>query len=155
MKYARVINGVVISVNGNGQDTDCTIPCPEQTMPGDLFDGNAWDHWPSTKIALLEAIDRKTSELIEAGYTYNGKIFSASKNAQDNAQSIPYKVQQGTDFTGLPLSTIDNLDSHIVVNNDDMLLFAQGCIDHVANCRLSGAILKEQVRQGLTIEDNR
>lgn len=89
-------------------------------------------------------IDKKTSELILAGFTYKGVLLPCSKNAQTNAQSLyadigsPYQQP----LYPIPVSSLDNLSNIELVDDADVGGYYWALKGHKASAIISGTNLK-------------
>ena len=93
-----------------------------------------------------DAIDTRSEEIISAGYTYAGKQFSLSANAQTNILAM-HTIREDPAVTyPVTFNTIDDDDVYNVANSADMhgmFLTALGTKKAVLD---SGTALKDSVR---------
>ncbi len=101
----------------------------------------------------FEQIDSKTTELIKQGYTYSGKQFSLSENAQTNILALFTTKDDSVLIYPIRFNTVDNLEyfeaSDASVISDmyySALNTKKGFLD-------SGTDLKNQVRTASTINE--
>lgn len=100
------------------------------------------------RAAKLAAIDARTAAGISAGYTYAGKVFSASANHQTWALGLKDDIiNDGLDATGTPVPSKDNDESHIIESNDDALALVAACKAHVRYWLASGSALKKAAQK--------
>jgi predicted aspartyl protease len=105
----------------------------------------------NAKSQKLNAIDNRTSSEINVGYVYANKTFSASANHQTWATGMLIMAQNGQDFTGTIVPTIDNKDSYIIIDNADAITLAETCMGHVKVWLASGSVLKSQIQAATTV----
>jgi len=91
-------------------------------------------------------IDIRTGELISQGFTYQGKMFSLSANAQTNILALDNTRDDSALSYPITYNTIDDLDSYNVVDSTDLhnmyltaLVTKKGHVD-------SGTTLKNNIR---------
>lgn len=92
------------------------------------------------------SIDQRTAELIELGYTYQGKQFSLSQNAQINILALDEVRNDPAITYPIEYNTIDDLDNYFVVDATDVhnmyltaLATKKGLVD-------SGTLIKDSIR---------
>ena len=96
------------------------------------------------KALRFEEIDRRTGELISAGYTYATKQFSMSTSAQINISAL----NQSRDELTYPVNynTIDDQDTYSVTDATDMHnMYLQALATKKAHLD-SGTALKDSIR---------
>ena len=115
-----------------------------------------WPFNPDDPIDLAHAkelktieIDLKTAALVAQGFTYDGKLFSASEHAQRNAVAAVQKKDTMT--YPFNWSTEDNLDAVTINNAADMEALQQAMFDQLKAHWDSGNALKDQVRAAADI----
>jgi hypothetical protein len=98
-------------------------------------------------------IDKRTGELISAGFVYQSKIFSLSQNAQINILALDETRNDPALEYPIKYNTIDDLESYNVVDADDLhsmyltaLATKKGHVD-------SGTNLKTSIRDAATKAD--
>lgn len=103
------------------------------------------------KAYRFKQIDRKTGELVSAGFSYGGKTFSLSANAQINILALDETRNDPALTYPIEYNTINDLDSYSVVDADDLhnmyltaLATKKGIID-------SGTTIKQQIRDAVDI----
>ncbi len=117
---------------------------PPDPVPGDDL-GNA-------KRTRCWEIDEKTGALILQGFLHLGKLFSASKVAQSNADSM-YAKREDLSIYPIRWSTLDNLDAISIDDVVEMDAFHADMMAHVRGHYDSGNTLKDQVRAANTIQE--
>lgn len=112
-------------------------------------------------VALAEAktqksnqIDDRTTELIDAGFQYNGKTFSLSRQAQQNLAGLLSAIAVGVPINWPKTwNTLDDTDIEEVSDQAEFMQFygaAMGTVEAYLN---GGTALKNQVRSATTIEE--
>jgi len=103
------------------------------------------------KEARYIMIDNRTGELVSQGFSYAGKVFSLSQNAQINISALDQTRNDPTLTYPITYNTIDDLDTYSVIDATDMhtmyltaLATKKGHID-------GGSNLKAQVRAAIDI----
>jgi hypothetical protein len=147
MKYFSVNNGIVVSVRSTPHQEYPFSTIDDTISPGWTYINGVLDGTNVKKINLINAIDAKTRLGISLGYTRNGKQFSASDNHQTWALGILVGIQAGVDHTGINVPTIDNTDSHTIVDNTDAAAQAMACINYVKGWLATGSALKKQATE--------
>jgi hypothetical protein len=105
----------------------------------------------TTKQARYVAIDEKTVELIETGWAWNGRVFSASNNSQRYWLGLKAAVEllQPSDYP-LSINTLDDSETYGVVDQAE-LLYMFGTLFGTVKARLgAGTSLKNQIRAATT-----
>lgn len=102
------------------------------------------------KTDKLAAIDAKTSELIAQGFSFDGKQFSLSANAQQNLATIQTLIDKDLLDPESPLSTID--DELYILRKEDAPGFVQAGYARVIPTKMLGSGLKGQVVAATTQE---
>ena len=92
-------------------------------------------------------IDRKTGGLIQSGFTFDSKVFSASPPAQFNWNSIKGNKPEFT--FPLEISTLDN-DTYNLTDVNVSTFWASGR-DHVKGHLDSGRALKKSIKDAVDI----
>ena len=113
------------------------------------------------KECRFQEIDDKTGVLISNGFTYDGKVFSLSVNAQTNILALDNSRNEPEIVYPITYNTIDDLDSYSVPDAATIhamyltaLATKKGIID-------AGTTLKQSIRDAVdiaavnAIEDNR
>lgn len=96
-------------------------------------------------------IDLRSALLIEDGFTYQGKAFSLSTNAQINISALN---QTRNDLTyPVTYNTIDDADTYDVVDAADMNAMYMAALTAKKAVIDGGTSLKTQVRQATTKEE--
>lgn len=96
-------------------------------------------------------IDLRSALLIEDGFTYQGKTFSLSTNAQINISALN---QTRNDLTyPVTYNTIDDTDTYDVVDAADMNAMYMTALATKKAVLDGGTSLKTQVRQATTKEE--
>lgn len=96
-------------------------------------------------------IDLRSALLIEDGFTYQGKVFSLSTNAQINISALN---QTRNDLTyPVTYNTIDDIDTYDVVDAADMNAMYMTALAAKKAVLDGGTSLKTQVRQATTKEE--
>ena len=96
-------------------------------------------------------IDLRSALLIEDGFTYQGKAFSLSTNAQINISALN---QTRNDLTyPVTYNTIDDTDTYDVVDAADMNAMYMAALAAKKAVLDGGTSLKTQVRQATTKEE--
>lgn len=96
-------------------------------------------------------IDLRSALLIEDGFTYQGKAFSLSTNAQINISALN---QTRNDLTyPVTYNTIDDIDTYDVVDAADMNAMYMAALATKKAVLDGGTSLKTQVRQATTKEE--
>lgn len=101
------------------------------------------------KLLRYNEIDERTYELISEGFTYAGKIFSLSENAQTNILALDNTKDDPALAYPIVYNTIDDLDTYNVADATDLhnmyltaLATKKGHLD-------SGTSLKQQIRDAV------
>jgi len=98
-------------------------------------------------------IDERTGLLISAGFTYQGKVFSLSQNAQINILGLDNTRDDAALTYPIAYSTIDDSDSYSVIDSVDlhtMYLTALGTKKSYVD---NGTVLKDSVRIAVNEQD--
>jgi len=98
------------------------------------------------KAARYVEIDERTGELILQGFSYGGKVFSLSQNAQINILGLNQTRNDPALTYPIIYNTIDDLDNYSIVSPEElhtMYLTALGTKKAVVD---SGSNLKEAIR---------
>lgn len=116
-------------------------PFPSQTLAG-------------AKAEKIDAIDRRTRELIEAGFTYDGSSFSMSEIAQRNWAALA--AAHGLDMLTFPMtiSTVDE-GSYELSDAAACLAFLGAYMTYQTDSSQplgAGRVLKAQVNAAATVE---
>lgn len=113
------------------------------------------------RAACVAKIDVRTSELIDVGFTFDGKQFSLSNNAQMKMMGS-HEVRSDPAFVyPVKWNTIDDLSIHSLVDSDALHAFYLTGVSTVRAHLDSGTELKDQIRATTSvaeieaIEDNR
>lgn len=102
------------------------------------------------KVDKIKAIDAKTSELIAQGFSFDGKQFSLSANAQQNLATIQTLIDKDLLDPESLLSTID--DELYILRREDAPGFVQAGYARVIPTKMLGSGLKGQVVAATTQE---
>lgn len=120
---------------------------------------DAYDTWkesvdlPAAKEAKFNAIDKRTEELIRAGFTYGGKTFSLSTNAQNTFTGL-YAVRAEVVFQyPVRVNTINDLDYLELADADDVRDFYLTAVGTYRAHLDGGTALKDAVRDATTIAE--
>jgi len=91
-------------------------------------------------------VDARTSELIDAGFTYAGLTFSLSLTAQANWLGVLSSgAAAGLPYPDYPVATIDN-GYYLAANEAEMVLIAQAAMNRKGWAVATGAVLKKQIK---------
>jgi hypothetical protein len=105
---------------------------------------------PASKTIRFNQVDQRTGELIAQGYTFSGKVFSLSENAQTNILALYTTKDHTALIYPISYSTINDTEGFSVVDAatvEQMYLTALG----TKRSRLdSGTALKDQIRAAAT-----
>ena len=102
------------------------------------------------KALRFKEIDEKTGELVLNGFSYAGKVFSLSLNAQINIEALNSSRDDAAITYPIEYSTLDDMDNYFVTDATDinaMYLTALGTKKSYVD---SGTILKDQIRAATT-----
>jgi hypothetical protein len=99
-------------------------------------------------IEIINIIDNKTGQLISEGFTFDGKKFSMSNNAQINWAVL--KMIKDDITYPYPVSTID--DDEYLVQQADFETFLNTAIGFKETLLSAGRELKKQIKS-LTLEE--
>ena len=106
---------------------------------------------PSVKNAKCAAIDTRTAELIDQGFSYSSKTFSLSLASQSMLEGS-YPVKNHVSLTyPIVWNTIDDLDTISLADATDLENFYLTALGTFRARRDSGTTLKDQVRAASTI----
>jgi len=101
------------------------------------------------KDAKANAVDVRTVQLIEAGFTYGGKQFSLSASAQANWLGVlTANAAAGLSYP-YPVAALDN-DYHLALDNAEMVAMAGTALTHKGWAVGSGAALKMAIKDATT-----
>lgn len=106
---------------------------------------------PSIKEEKFAAIDKRTSQMIGEGFTFAGKVFSLSLNAQSTHGGL-YMIREepGLVFPVI-VNTIDNLDTYGLSSASEIRDFYLSGVACYHKHLDSGTTLKNVVRSASTI----
>lgn len=108
----------------------------------------------AAKKAKADAIDGKTDALIEAGFSYEGQVFSLSRQAQQNLAGLLTAIAAGFPVTWPKTwNTLDDSGTHTVQDAAEFQLFYGTAMATVEAHLNSGTALKDQVRAAKTVEE--
>lgn len=157
-----VVDGLPIPVNVTSDDeTDDVLVVFEEALTDEQKAGldvvvtNHVDdahHLPSLKTQKFAEIDRKTTRLIEAGFTYQGRRFSLGGTAQIKLIGIDLMRNDPLVVYPVKYNTLDDADSislQDATSVHDFVLMAFGTYRAFLD---SGTALKDQVRAATTVE---
>lgn len=143
------------------------VMTPEEFDEYRLSVKSLYDAWseqtklPGAKEAKLKAIDTRTVELINQGFTYAGKVFSLSERAQNTWTGL-YTVRNEPVLTyPVKINLLDDSGTHDLVNAADVQGFYLTAVGTYRARLDSGTGLKDQVRAATTlagieaVQDNR
>lgn len=99
-----------------------------------------------------EMIDARTSELIKQGFSYQGKQFSLSQNAQINILGLDNAKDDPALSYPIKYNTIDDLDSYDVVDASDVHNMYLSALATKKGYTDSGTVLKQQIRDAVDID---
>ena len=140
--------------NGNS----CLYVYEPKFKSGDIssIEGGYWIKETIPSLSLEEykelrykEIDAKTEDKIKLGFSYAGKVFSMSANAQTNILALDNTRDDPAMSYPIIYNTIDDLDSYAVINSTDlhnMYLTALGTKKAWVD---SGTNLKDAVRAAI------
>lgn len=96
-------------------------------------------------------IDKRTGELISAGFTYNGVVYSMSENAQNNLIGA-FISKDGLTY---PIYWNSKDDSSLLTINDstELVNFYSSALTHKRTQQDNGTTLKNSVRDATTIDE--
>jgi len=121
---------------------------PVSTSPWDAATFNAY------KGAKQDAIDRRTAELIGAGFTFGGHLFSLSPQAQQNIVGLMKPVELGWITFPHSMSTTEIASPEYVVADEATFnLLYQTAVGTVKVHMDSGRALKKSIASCLTVGD--
>jgi hypothetical protein len=161
------ITGVLIGLHTEGDDLKVEFQDALSVPDKDLLDGLI-EAAPNSMGLLIKAkekryveIDERTSELIGEGFTYDGKIFSLSRQAQSNMLGVRAAIADyrasGTlsafeaAFFPLKFNTLDDTDSTGLALVDDFLTFYDTAMGTVRAYLDGGTALKAAIRAAVDI----
>jgi len=96
------------------------------------------------------AIDERTRELIEGGFSYNSKTFSLSQEAQAKLTGINQIRTEGDTSYPIKWNTIDDQDVESLSNAGEVLQFYKAAVSAYRGHVDSGTSLKDSVRAATT-----
>jgi hypothetical protein len=94
-------------------------------------------------------IDAKTEEKIKLGFSYAGKVFSMSANAQTNILALDNTRDDPAMSYPITYNTIDDLDSYAVINSTDLHNMYLTALATKKSWVDSGTNLKDAVRAAI------
>lgn len=103
------------------------------------------------KAFLFDSIDKRTGEIISGGFSYGGKVFSLSSQAQTNITN----TFLAKDILSYPVewNTKDDAETINISNASELTVFYQTALGTVKAIIDSGTALKNQVRISTTVEE--
>lgn len=100
----------------------------------------------------INAIDARTREIINNGFTFDNHLFSLSANAQLSWNQLLSAVTGGVlvaaDF---PFKVSDKADVLYDLSWVDRTLFFKGAAEVIANAKISGSLLKQTVLDAIDV----
>lgn len=105
----------------------------------------------SAKRAKIKAVDNRTGELIDAGFTYSSKVFSLSIPSQ-NKMTAAHQIKDAVAFVyPVVWNTIDDNDTYSITDATDMGNFYMTAIGTIRARLDSGTALKDSVRAAANV----
>lgn len=164
---ASSIAGALVGIHTDGDDLKVEFQAAISDPDKELLDGLI-EAAPNSMGLLLKAkekkyvvIDNRTSELIGEGFTYDGKIFSLSRQAQSNMLGVRAAIADyraaGTlaafeaAFFPLKFNTLDDDDSTGLATVNDFLAFYDTAMGTVRAYLDGGTALKAAIRSAVDI----
>jgi hypothetical protein len=144
--------------------TDAPMPCycrgAFQATSKHNWNGSTWDEVAlsddlvAARAARLRAIDENTGNLIALGYSYAGKQFSLSSNAQRWLSGL----KAGLDLLApgdypLRINTIDDSDNYDISDENDAKALFGTALATIKAHLASGTALKDSVRAATTVAE--
>jgi hypothetical protein len=121
---------------------------PVSTTPWDAATFNEY------KEAKQDAIDRRTAELIGAGFTFDGHLFSLSPQAQQNIVGLVKPIELGWITFPHSMSTTESASpEYLVADATTFNLLYQTALGTIKAHMDSGRALKKSVASCLTVGD--
>jgi hypothetical protein len=105
------------------------------------------------KAARMISIDRRTSELIAAGFVYAGKRFSLSLPSQSKMIGVHQIKDNPSLVYPLVWNTDDDLDVISIASADDLDQFYLTALATIRSHLDTGTSLKDAVRLAATVDD--
>jgi hypothetical protein len=105
----------------------------------------------AAKVIKHRAIDVKTSALIAVGFTFAGKTFSLSQNAQSNLIGLDLTRLDVALVYPITYNTKDDMDTHSLANAVDVHNLYLTALGTYRAHLDSGTALKDQVRAAATV----
>ena len=97
-------------------------------------------------------IDKKTQEIIDKGFSYNGKVFSLSSNAQLNWLGL--KLGDAENLVLFPVSITTKFDEEYkIIDKDEMKVFYGMGLGYVKSIVDAGRDLKISAKAATSIEE--
>lgn len=141
----------VLNFNGLNIAGDLIEVIGEAIINEVILDGVLYNHEAKSlediKNIRYSEIDSKTADLITAGFSFGGHIFSMSLTAQINWSNFPNLPDQL-----FPLNVVDASEEVYVLSLANKLNFYFSALNHKNQYLQSGGILKAQVKACETIE---
>jgi hypothetical protein len=141
-------------VISQGEPTVCPVDNQPELKPNSatilqlgvrVNDGTATElSLDNYKTLRYNEIDAKSGQLIDAGFTYAGKTFSLSQNAQINLLAL--EVDKNSMQYPIEWNTIDDADKYYIVDATDATNFHLTSLNVVKTILDSGTALKDQIR---------
>ncbi len=104
-----------------------------------------YDPMVDARRVKMAQIDHKTIELISKGFVYSGKTFSLSDNAEKKL--ITWRIKaDGGDATTRTAPTIDNGDTHTLIDAAAVIAFTDAAFDVIQGHIDTGEALRASVR---------
>lgn len=117
------------------------------------LDSTVLDHTPKSlamyKEEKADVIDKRTGELIAAGYVVAAKTFSLSKNAQLNLLGIHGSKDSPALTYPIKYNTKDDQDTHIINNSAELETFFLTALGTKKAHLDSGTVLKDSIRAAI------
>lgn len=128
--------------------TQVLTPGEKTTLDGIVNTSPTLDQYKTLK---QDAIQRKNTKLIEAGFEYpaaSGNIFPAA--AQDRLRFLADQTSSGVLAFPVGRNTKNGLGKLNLNNANDVRLFNEAATEHVGGIEASGTALEDQVRAATT-----
>ena len=101
------------------------------------------------KVLRYHEIDYKTGEKIKLGFSYAGKVFSLSANAQTNILALDNTRDDPAMSYPIEYSTIDDLDNYFVQDSTDLHNMYLTALATKKSWVDSGTTLKDSIRDAI------
>lgn len=107
----------------------------------------------AAKAAKFSAIDRRTGQLISAGFAFAGRQFSLSTEAQSRLMGLNQIREDPNVVYPVKWNTIDDAGTYILANATDVINFYLTAIGTYRYHLDKGTALKDQVRAAATVAE--